>query len=314
MRRILAIFLILAYSSPVLAQPVICLGILRSFHTIKAAVFQRIRDNVQVEDAVFFTQGQRVIFQIILNGNLRAYEIDLNNGRVIEDQYFLENISHKSADNIAVIEPTSQMLEIAHRVRKNETVIFPPTNQDTMKPISGVDRVELFAGYAHRNQKYDGRPYTDHLQEVVDVLRSFRPEIIHMYGERVYEEAVKTAWLHDVIEDTLVTRTDITKEFGPRLAQLADNLSLREAENNGSPQGAQSYFSRVASDPVSSLVKVADRIANSRQVNRVSNAALAKKYNSQLDALLDAVDTQVPLDMKLALIRIDSSLLALHDP
>ena len=71
-------------------------------------------------------------------------------------------------------------------------------------------KAEKFATRHHALQDYDGLPYDEHLQEVVDVLKKFG------YGGKY----LIAAWLHDILEDSSVSYNDIKKLFGEEIAEI----------------------------------------------------------------------------------------------
>src|SRR5262245_46578040 len=75
-----------------------------------------------------------------------------------------------------------------------------------------------FAAHAHRDQKrkYTGRPYIEHPMRVAGMACLLRD---------VPEEVVAAAWLHDVIEDCDVDRSDIDARFGPWVEALVLQLT-----------------------------------------------------------------------------------------
>ena len=280
---------------------------------VKCAISTRWNRTPDLRETVFFQVPYRRVFQIRLNGSLRYFEIDHQHGRVIEDNYFDETYFIDLDPSIDEVRPTRWEIRIAKRVRDNETVVWTPLIPRFRAKGRRLKRVKAFAIRAHARQRYAGKPYSVHLQEVVNVIRSFGPEIVGMYSDETYHEALQAAWLHDVIEDTAVTRDDLAARFGDRLAQIADDLAIRQMEKSGKEEGLRDYFARVGSDPVSALVKVADRIANSRQTMRSRDIEMARKYSSQRELLVAAVGKLIPHDMKLAFLFIDSALCCLPD-
>ncbi len=75
----------------------------------------------------------------------------------------------------------------------------------------------IFAHQAHAGQvrKYTGNPYTDHLAEVAGILSTV---------ERA-DAALAVAWLHDCVEDTGISLSDIDREFGLTVAIGVSGLS-----------------------------------------------------------------------------------------
>lgn len=71
-----------------------------------------------------------------------------------------------------------------------------------------ISRARIFADAAHgaanQKRKYTGRPYIEHPAEVASMLG--------LYGFN--ESVIAAGWLHDVFEDTEVTKEQLTREFG----------------------------------------------------------------------------------------------------
>lgn len=89
------------------------------------------------------------------------------------------------------------------------------------------------------------------------------------------------AYLHDLIEDTPYGLDRIYDKFGEEVGQCVDNVTKRKGES------AESYFSRVNSNPRSSRVKFADTYDNltrSREgLNEDTITRLDRKYKKYLE-------------------------------
>ena len=75
-----------------------------------------------------------------------------------------------------------------------------------------LDKAISFAVDAHKGQKrkMEKTPYILHPMEVAAIVGSITDD----------EEIMMAALLHDVVEDTETTLSDIEEEFGPRVAKL----------------------------------------------------------------------------------------------
>ena len=120
---------------------------------------------------------------------------------------------------------------------------------------------EDYARQAHAGQTYGPtEPYTVHLEAVVAIVR----------GVDDSPEALATAWLHDVLEDTEVTGVEIATLFGA-MVSIAVLLVTDPAEGNRR-QRKERLHNRLGrlhpevSRPahLALLVKAADRLANVR--------------------------------------------------
>lgn len=114
------------------------------------------------------------------------------------------------------------------------------------------------SSYAHVNQKRkSGEPYITHPLEVATIVTEWGLD----------EQTIAGAILHDVVEDTEVTKADLEQIFGPSIAELVDGVTKLEQLNFESAKIAHAeYFRKVvlamAKDVRVILIKLADRLHN----------------------------------------------------
>jgi GTP pyrophosphokinase len=132
-----------------------------------------------------------------------------------------------------------------------------------------LDAAYVLAAQAHGQQtRENGEPYITHPLAVADILA----------GYRLDTASIVTALLHDVIEDTAVTRPEIDRRFGPVVGGLVDGVTkltrlelqsdrTKQAENFRKLVLAMSKDIRVL------LVKLADRLHNMRTLHLKQNPA-----------------------------------------
>lgn len=130
----------------------------------------------------------------------------------------------------------------------------------------------------HKDQKYGDKPYTDHLYDVYCLVMSKVKNMPLGYKNM----CLAVALLHDVLEDTEIKSTEITKIFGVPICLAVECLTDLEGENR-KERKRKSYF-RIRSNEVTSLVKVADRLANMRECIKTDNMNLLKMYIREYDA------------------------------
>lgn len=103
---------------------------------------------------------------------------------------------------------------------------------------------------AHGIQKYGDQPYSYHLTFVVEILYAWG------YTDT---DLVAAGWLHDTIEDTIMTLKELERRFGPHVATLVFAVtgigSSRHARTKGT---VDKLWMIQAAIPL----KVADRMAN----------------------------------------------------
>jgi hypothetical protein len=147
-------------------------------------------------------------------------------------------------------------------------------------------RARDFAIKAHaevnQRRKYTGEPYIGHPEEVVGLVRS----VPHT------PEMLAAAWLHDTVEDTNITHTDIQREFGDHVSALVWALTDEPAVSGGPNRAMrkQATLERLSqSPPEAQTIKYADIIANSASI-RDNDPKFWKVYQREVSALLEAMD------------------------
>lgn len=113
-------------------------------------------------------------------------------------------------------------------------------------------RAKGFAAIAHGGQVYDNEmPYTFHLDEVVDVLYRFG----------IYDSLfICAGYLHDVIEDTRCSYSDVNERFGEDVAEIVYAVSNELGRNRA--ERSEKTYPKIMATPGAIVVKLADRIAN----------------------------------------------------
>src|SRR5512139_2678324 len=134
-----------------------------------------------------------------------------------------------------------------------------------LKPAD-VDRLNAayrFSEAAHAGQtRQSGEPYISHPLAVAGILAGW-----HLDGQ-----ALVAALLHDVMEDTSVTKAEITDTFGKPVADLVDGVSKLDKIEFQSAEDAQAENFRkmllaMARDVRVILIKLADRLHNMRTLD-----------------------------------------------
>ena len=126
-----------------------------------------------------------------------------------------------------------------------------------------LNRAYVYAMKAHGNQKRaSGDPYFSHPLEVAAILTDLKLD----------DATIVTALLHDVIEDTPVTRNEIDQLFGPEIGKLVDGLTKIRRLDLVSKKAEQAENFRkllvaISSDIRVLLVKLADRLHNMRTLH-----------------------------------------------
>ncbi|MBC6429167.1 MAG: bifunctional (p)ppGpp synthetase/guanosine-3',5'-bis(diphosphate) 3'-pyrophosphohydrolase [Cellvibrionales bacterium] len=128
------------------------------------------------------------------------------------------------------------------------------------RQVAQVRRAYKFAAAAHQGQyRLSGEPYVTHPLAAAHILADMHMDHHCLIG----------ALLHDVIEDTAVSKADLKKKFGATVADLVDGVSKLGRLEGGSAeqQQAENFMKMILAmsrDIRVILVKLADRLHNMR--------------------------------------------------
>ncbi len=136
-----------------------------------------------------------------------------------------------------------------------------------------------FAGVAHSGQfRISGEPYITHPVAVTRILA----------GLHLDAQALIGAMLHDVTEDTRVTKTEIASQFGKTVADLVDGVSKLDRIEFQSQEEAQAESFRkmllaMSRDVRVMLIKLADRVHNMRTLDVMNSEKRRRIAQETLD-------------------------------
>lgn len=168
-----------------------------------------------------------------------------------------------------------------------------------MTTVEALIAALRFAADAHVNQRRKGaaqEPYINHLIEVLALVQ-------HSAGEGDVE-LLQAALLHDVIEDTALTREDLRQRFGDRVASIvvecSDDMSLPREERR-----RRRIEDAAGKSAAFKTVKAADMISNLRALLRAPPAGWPPEwrlgYAGTVRKMADAIAGAAPeLDRLLA--------------
>ncbi|MCD1126655.1 HD domain-containing protein [Jinshanibacter sp. LJY008] len=123
-------------------------------------------------------------------------------------------------------------------------------------------RARVFATQAHteinQRRKYTNAPYIVHPAAVVELVRS----VPHT------QEMIAAAWLHDTVEDTMVSLKDIEQYFGHRVANYVEMLTKVSRSTDGDRKARfhLDLMHTARACPEAKTIKLADIIDNSRNI------------------------------------------------
>jgi GTP diphosphokinase / guanosine-3',5'-bis(diphosphate) 3'-diphosphatase len=134
-----------------------------------------------------------------------------------------------------------------------------------LKPedLSQLEAAYHFSKAAHEGQfRNSGEPYITHPLAVADILAQWHMD----------PQALTAALLHDVTEDTELTKTDISRNFGKPVAELVDGVSKLdriefETQEKAQAENFRKMLLAMARDVRVILIKLADRLHNMRTLD-----------------------------------------------
>ncbi len=152
-----------------------------------------------------------------------------------------------------------------------------------------AQRAREFAEKAHGDQtrKYTGHPYTEHLYDVALLL----------FTHNQHPFTIAAGWLHDVLEDTAVTKPELSKEFGRAVTQLVWEVTDQSKPRDGNRAARKAIDRRwlAKSSKEGAAIKLADLISNSRDIVK-HDPSFARVYLAE-KALLLPVLAHGPADL-----------------
>ena len=145
-----------------------------------------------------------------------------------------------------------------------------------------VQRAIIFATQAHAGQmrKYTGEPYIVHPIEVMRIVSEVTSD----------PEVLAAAVLHDVVEDTPATITNIRIGFTSRVAELVDDLTdvSKPEDGNRAFRKEKDRQHTAKASPEAKTIKLADLISNSKSIVK-DDPNFAKVYMKEKAALLEVL-------------------------
>ncbi len=149
----------------------------------------------------------------------------------------------------------------------------PRTNDDLIR------RAYDYGKQMHEGQlRQSGEPYFTHPVAVAAILTE----------QRLDDATIVTALLHDTIEDTKSTYSEVARQFGEEVAELVDgvtkltNLQLSSTQSKQA-ENFRKLFMAMSKDLRVILVKLADRLHNMRTIKSMLPEKQAQKARETME-------------------------------
>jgi GTP diphosphokinase / guanosine-3',5'-bis(diphosphate) 3'-diphosphatase len=162
-----------------------------------------------------------------------------------------------------------RFVELLDKVRRNR----PGDDLDLLR------RAYDFAAEQHKRQtRVSGEPFLSHPVEVAHLLADMKLDVTSLCA----------ALLHDVVEDTKMPLAEISKEFGPDVAQLVEGATKISRLDLLAPEARQAENVRkmllaMVNDVRVVMVKLADRLHNMRTLEYLDHERQQRIARETLD-------------------------------
>ena len=191
-------------------------------------------------------------------------------------EYQLLNKNLEIVDGHAVKNPE----DYQYPEKLYQALIARVTKYHPSADISLIEKAYKIASEAHKEQfRKSGEPYIIHPLWVGIILADLEMD----------KETIVAGMLHDVVEDTVMTLDDITREFGSEVALLVDGvtklgqLSYSKDKLEVQAENLRKMFLAMAKDIRVIIIKLADRLHNMRTLEFMTPEKQQEKARETMD-------------------------------
>jgi guanosine-3',5'-bis(diphosphate) 3'-pyrophosphohydrolase len=159
-----------------------------------------------------------------------------------------------------------------------------------------IEKAYNFAQKAHEGQlRKSGDPYFTHVANTAKNLADL--------GMKA--KTISAGLLHDVIEDTTITREELVKEFGEEIVEMVEGVTkLGKVKYKGVERNVENlrkFFISIAKDLRVLVIKLADRLHNMETLEHV-------EPEKQKRIAMETLEIYAPLANRLSMGRLKGKL------
>ena len=181
----------------------------------------------------------------------------------------------RKTDESPLLPPQTNEPEELYEVLKKCILQYHPSTD-----LSQIEKAYDIAHNAHKEQKRkSGEPYIIHPLCVAIILAQLEMD----------KETIIAGLLHDVIEDTVISKEEVTKEFGAEVALLVDGVTKLTQINyehdkiEVQAENLRKMFLAMAKDIRVIIIKLADRLHNMRTMQYQTPAKQIEKSRETME-------------------------------
>ena len=157
--------------------------------------------------------------------------------------------------------------------------------------VNVISKAITFSSQAHDKQlRKSGEPYINHPIEVAKILTGIKLDV----------SSIVTGLLHDTVEDTIITTSEIKNIFGNEVSNLVDGLTKinkysLKVKNLKLGENYRKLLLAATKDLRVILIKLADRLHNMQTLKFVDN------HHKRISTSLETLDIYAPLAQRLGM-------------
>jgi (p)ppGpp synthase/HD superfamily hydrolase len=149
--------------------------------------------------------------------------------------------------------------------------------------IEEIAREYAIKCHSQTNHMYDDKPYSHHLNMVVDIAKAFK----HFIPEKDQLTVFAGCWTHDVPEDTRETFNNVKQAVNQEVAELAYALTNEKGKNRAERANYKYYYG-IRQTKYATFIKLCDRMANvTYSMEAGGKSGMFEKYKKENKEFID---------------------------